>query len=285
MQFQPIISSAELYENLNNPDWAILDCRFDFDDPKLGYREYLEGHIPGSLYVDLERDLSSAIIPGKTGRHPLPDKMVLAERFSSWGIDSTTRVVIYDNKNGALAARLWWLLRWLGHENAAILDGGWPAWDVKVYPVETVEASRAPREFLLSERPQIVVDVDYVEKIRLDPDYLLVDSRAAERYWGINETIDPVAGHIPGAVTAPYSSNLDENGRFLSPDLLKERFENLLGGLPAENVVFYCGSGVTACHNIAAMIVTGFDMPKLYAGSWSEWITDPARPVGPKSPE
>jgi len=280
MAFKTILSATELNNNLDSPDWAIMDCRFDLDNPELGHQEYLAGHIPGSLYINLNQDLSSEIIPGKTGRHPLPDKSILADRFSSWGIDSLTKVVIYDNKNGGLAARLWWLLRWLGHENAAVLDGGWPAWDIEKYPVETGEITREPRIFSPGEHPEYFVDANVIEEIRLDPDYLLVDSRAAERYWGINETIDSVAGHIPGAMTAPYAGNLDDQGFFLKTELLKDRFENLLDGIPAEQVIFYCGSGVTACHNILAMVEAGYDMPMLYPGSWSEWVTDPDRPVG-----
>jgi len=156
MAFQNILSAAELNKNLDNPDWAIMDCRFDFDEPELGYQEYLAGHIPGSLYIDLERDLSSEIIPGKTGRHPLPDRKILASRFSSWGIDSSIKVVIYDSKNGGLAARMWWLLRWLGHENVAVLDGGWPAWDIEKYPVETGESTRESRKFIPIEHPQYI---------------------------------------------------------------------------------------------------------------------------------
>ena len=281
MAFQTILSAADLKKNLDNPEWAIMDCRFDLQESDLGYQEYLAGHIPGSLYIHLDRDLCSEIIPGKTGRHPLPDKKVFADRLSSWGIDNSNQVVVYDNENGGLAARLWWLLRWLGHENVALLDGGWPAWDIENNPVETGESTREPRVFIPAEHPQYMVDAEFVEKIRLDPDYLVVDSRAAERYWGIDETIDPVAGHIPGAVTAPYAGNLDDQGFFLKTELLKERFDNLLGGIPAENVVFYCGSGVTAIHNIIAMIEAGYEMPKLYPGSWSEWITDPSRQVGP----
>jgi thiosulfate/3-mercaptopyruvate sulfurtransferase len=281
MAFKTILSAAELNKNLDNPDWAIMDCRFDFDKPEFGYQEYLAGHIPGSLYINLDQDLSSEMIPGKTGRHPLPDKKVLADRFSSWGIDDSTQVVIYDSKNGGLAARMWWLLRWLGHENASVLDGGWPAWEIGKYPVEPGESHREPRVFSPTERPEFIVDADFVEEIRKDSDFLLIDSRGTERYWGINETIDPIAGHIPGAVSAPYAGNLDEQGLFLKIELLEERFKNLLSGVPADQVVFYCGSGVTACHNIMAMVEAGYDMPKLYNGSWSEWITDPTRPVGP----
>ncbi|MCK5793628.1 MAG: sulfurtransferase [Anaerolineales bacterium] len=277
MAFQTILSAADLKKNLDNPEWAIMDCRFDLQESELGYQEYLAGHVPGSLYIHLDRDLSSEIIPGKTGRHPLPDKNVFSERLSSWGIDNLTQVVVYDNNNGGLAARLWWLLRWLGHNNVAILNGGWPAWDIENNPIETGESTREPRVFILVEQPQYIVDAEFVEKVRLDPDYLLVDSRAAERYWGINETTDPIAGHIPGAVTAPYAGNLDDQGFFLKTEMLKERFDILLEGIPAENVIFYCGSGVTASHNIVAMIEAGYEMPKLYPGSWSEWITDPSR--------
>ena len=281
MAFHTMLSAADLKKNLDNPEWAIMDCRFDLQEPDLGYQEYLEGHIPGSLYIHLDRDLSSEIIPGKTGRHPIPDKNLFSERLSSWGIDNLTQVVVYDNKSGGLAARLWWLLRWLGHNDVAVLNGGWPAWEIENDPIEAGESTREPRVFTPSEQPQYIVDAEFVEQVRLDPDYLLVDSRAAERYWGINETIDPIAGHIPGAVTAPYAGNLDQQGFFLPAELLKERFENLLEGIPTENVIFYCGSGVTACHNIVAMSEAGYEMPKLYPGSWSEWITDPSRQIGP----
>jgi len=278
---QTFLSAAELNKKLDDPNWVIIDCRFDFDDTELGYREYQAGHIPGSFYADMNKDLSSDVVPGKTGRHPLPDQKTLVERFSSWGIDGTTTVVIYDEKNGGLAARLWWLLRWLGHEKALILDGGWPAWKAEDYPVEMDESPAEARVFSPTEHPQFIVDTSQIESIRLDPDYLLIDSRGAERFWGIEETIDPVAGHIPGAMTAPYAGNLDEKGFFLTPEQLKERFENLLDDLPPDQVVFYCGSGVTACHNIAAMVAAGYEMPQLYPGSWSEWITDPSRPIEP----
>lgn len=281
MAFKTILSAADLKKNLDNPDWAIMDCRFDLQEPDLGYQEYLAGHIPGSLYIHIDRDLSSEIVPGKTGRHPLPDIKVFIERLSSWGIDDSIQVVVYDHNNGGLAARLWWMLRWLGHDNVALLNGGWSAWEFAEFPVDTGKVNRDPRVFTPVEHPQYIVDADFVEKVRLDPDYLLLDSRAAERYWGINEIIDPVAGHIPGAVTAPYAGNLDDQGYFLNTEQLKERFDILLEGIPAENVVFYCGSGVTASHNIVAMIEVGYEMPKLYTGSWSEWITDPNRPVGP----
>jgi len=278
---QTFISAAELNKKLNDSNWVIIDCRFNFDEPELGYQEYLAGHIPGAIYANLNRDLSSEVIPGKTGRHPLPNQKVLTEKFSSWGIDESIMVIIYDDHGGGLAARLWWLLRWLGHEEALILDGGWSAWQAADYDVETDVSSGKAKVFSPVEHSQFVVNADEVDLIRMDPDYFLIDSRGAERYWGIEENIDPVAGHIPGAMTAPYAGNLDEDGFFLPLEQLKERFKNLLEDIPPEQVVFYCGSGVTACHNIAAMIAAGYEMPKLYAGSWSEWITDPDRPIEP----
>ncbi len=282
MAYQTIISASELSNDLTNPNWVILDCRFDFQDTDLGFQEYLKGHIPGAVYVHLDQDLSSEIIPGKTGRHPLPDISGFSEKLSSWGIDSSVQVIVYDNLNGGLAARAWWLLRWLGHKNVAVLDGGWTAWENANNPVETEAISKAARTFSPVEQPNFIADADFVELTRLDPDYLLVDSRSSERYWGINETTDPIAGHIPGAMTAPYEGNLDENGFFVKTEELKERFGFILEGIPPENVIFYCGSGVTAAHNILAMVEAGYDMPRLYPGSWSEWITDPERPLSPE---
>ncbi len=282
MSYQTIISASDLSNDLTNPNWVILDCRFDFQDTDLGYQEYLKGHIPGAVYVHLDQDLSSEIIPGKTGRHPLPDINGFSDKLSSWGIDNAVQVIVYDNFNGGLAARAWWLLRWLGHKNVAVLDGGWTAWEIANNPVETEAISKEHRTFSPVEQANYIADVDFVELIRLDPDFLLVDSRSSERYWGINETTDPIAGHIPGAITAPYEGNLDENGYFLKTEELMERFGFILEGIPPENVIFYCGSGVTAAHNILAMVEAGYDMPRLYPGSWSEWITDPERPLSPK---
>ena len=281
MAYQTIISAGDLNKNLTNPTWVILDSRFYLGETERAAREYFEGHIPGAIYVDLDRDLSSEVIPGKTGRHPLPDSQIFADRLSTWGIDNEVQVVVYDNEGGGLAGRLWWLLRWLGHNNVAVLDGDWNAWNNGNYPVETGEVKKDAKVFAVVEHPEYLVDLNYVDEIRLDPDYLLLDARSAERYWGLKETVDSKAGHIPGAVTAPYSENLDKNGFFLAHSQLKERFQNLLDGIPAENVVVYCGSGVTAVHNIIAMVIAGYSMPKLYPGSWSEWSLDPDRPIAP----
>lgn len=281
MEFTTIISAETLHENLANPNWAILDCRFYLQEPARAHQEYLESHIPGAVYVDLDQDLSGKIIPGKTGRHPLPDSADFAEKLSNWGIDGQTQVIAYDNKEGALAARLWWMLRWLGHEKVAVLNGAWKAWHEGDYPVESSPAVRERKEFKAVEHPEYIADVGMVNEIREDDNFLLLDARSPNRYWGIVEPIDIRAGHIPGAITAPYENNLNREGFFLNAEELKQRFENLLEGLPPSQVVVYCGSGVTSNHNLIAMVEAGYEMGLLYPGSWSEWITDPNRPVGP----
>jgi thiosulfate/3-mercaptopyruvate sulfurtransferase len=281
MDFRTIISPEELKGILRSPDLAVVDCRFYLDDPGKGFQEYLAGHIPGAIYADLDRDLSGEIIPGKTGRHPLPDSAVFVEQLSKWGIDESTQVVAYDDRSGAIAARLWWLLRWLGHERVAVLNGDIRAWVQKDFSLESGENNRPSKEFIPHENPEYFVDPNFVDQIRQDENYLLLDARSPERYWGLKESIDNQSGHIPGAVTAPYEQNLDPEGNFLPASELRERYESLLNGLPPQQVVVYCGSGVTAIHNLIAMVEAGYDLPLLYPGSWSEWITDPGRPVSP----
>lgn len=281
MEFKTIISADTLQEQLKNPQWAIVDCRFYLQEPERGYQEYLDSHIPGAIYINLDKDLSGEIIPGKTGRHPLPDPQVFADRLSQWGIDNSTQVIAYDNKGGALASRLWWMLRWLGHEKVAVLDGAWQAWSGRGYPLESGEVSREKKLFQSTVHPEYIADIPLVEEIRGDDNFILMDARSPQRFWGLEEPIDTKAGHIPGAVSAPYQNNLTEDGYFLSTAELKERFESLLEGLPPSQVVVYCGSGVTANHNLIAMVEAGYEMGLLYPGSWSEWITDPDRPSGP----
>lgn len=281
MEYKTIISAETLKENLNNPNWAILDCRFYLQEPELGYQEYLESHIPGAIYIHLDRDLSGEIKPGKTGRHPLPDSETFAGRLSNWGIDNETQVIAYDSMGGAIAARLWWMLRWLDHEKVAVMNGGWRAWSDQGYSLEGGENTRERRTFIAVEHPEYIADVGMVEQIREDDNFLLLDARSPNRYWGLEEPIDIRAGHIPGAVTAPYENNLTAEGYFLTPAELRGRFESLLEGVPTSQVVVYCGSGVTSNHNLLAMVEAGYEMALLYPGSWSEWITDPSRPVGP----
>ncbi len=274
------LSVDELSAHLGDANWVVVDCRFGLADKQRGKSDYLAAHIPGAVYADLEADLSGPIIQGKTGRHPLPAPEAAVQKFSNWGIGPGVQVVAYDDAGGALAAvRLWWLLRWLGHPAAAVLDGGWQAWQKAGLPVRSGLESNIPIAFRGQPDRGLWLDAAEVDAIRGSSDYRLCDSRAAERYWGVNETIDPVAGHIPGAISVPYAQNLGKDGRFLSRAELHQRFQQALGDLPASRVVFYCGSGVTAIHNILAMEMAGLGVARLYAGSWSDWINDPNRPI------
>ncbi|MFO7944645.1 MAG: sulfurtransferase [Anaerolineales bacterium] len=277
--YQTILSAEEQAPNLNDPDWVVLDCRFSLQDPQEGWESYLEAHVPGAVYADLDEDLSGKIVPGQTGRHPLPARKDIVETLSSWGIDEKVQVVAYDDRGGGIAARLWWMLRWMGHEKVAVLNGGWSNWIDQGYPVDDTVETRHRREFQPQPKPELAVDVNFVEEIRLDDEFLLLDARDAERYRGEDEPIDPIAGHIPGAISAPYVDNLTNEGMFRPVEELWERFDRLLEGHSAEKSVFYCGSGVTSTHNILAMVHAGFEMPLLYPGSWSEWITDTSRPI------
>jgi len=280
MAFITLIDSETLESHLNDPDWVVVDCRFSLTDPSDGRRAYLQAHIPGAVYAHLEEDLSGPVVPGKTGRHPLPDPGVLAATFSRWGIDTRVQVVAYDDAGGAMAAaRLWWLLRWLGHDAVAVLDGGWSHWIREGRPIRSGNEVREPRMFRPRMRPEYVVTAEEVARVRMDPAWRLLDVRAPMRFRGEQEPIDPVAGHIPGALNAPFAENLTIEGRFRSPQELRARFEALLGSVPPERVICYCGSGVTAAHTLLAMTHAGLQGARLYAGSWSEWITDPARPI------
>jgi len=279
MAFTTIISGDELAQHLKDPNWAIIDCRFNLDNIYYGRQEFFKAHIPGAAYAHLDEDLSNRVIPGKTSRHPLPEISKFTRRLSNWGIDESVQVVVYDDRGGGIAARLWWMLRWLGHEAVALLDGGWQAWMQAGYPTENETQTLRARKFIPRPRPWLLADTDKVLEISQSPDFVLVDSRAAERYRGEIEPLDPVAGHIPGAVNAHFAQNLNEDGRFLARDELKQRFQAILGDKQAQNTVFYCGSGVTAAHNLVALMHAGLGEGVLYAGSWSEWITDPKRPV------
>ena len=279
MRYTTLLEPAILHAHLDNPDWAVVDCRFSLDDTERGSRAHREAHIPGAVYAHLDNDLSSPVVPGTTGRHPLPEVDAFARTLSAWGIDAEVQVAAYDDAGGGIAARFWWMLRWLGHEAVAVLDGGWPAWQRAGYTIESGDASPSPRRFVPHVRASLVATVNEVNALRTDPTYRLVDARDAARYRGEHEPIDPVAGHIPGAVCAPFTENLDANGCFLSPEALHARFESLLGGVSPERLVSYCGSGVTATHNLLVLNYAGLGEGRLYPGSWSHWITDPKRPI------
>jgi thiosulfate/3-mercaptopyruvate sulfurtransferase len=280
MSYETLINATELLQHLNDSDCLILDCRFSLMDPERGRRDYLKAHIPGALYTHLNEDLSAPVIPGMTGRHPLPPIEKATVVFSNYGIGPGIQVISYDDSGGALAAvRVWWMLRWLGHTAVAVLDGGWQKWLEMGFPTRADPEVATRREFNPLPSPELIVDAQQIDRMRQDPDYLVVDARTAERFHGRNETIDPIAGHIPGAVSAPYLDNLNEKGEFRSRNDLKEIYRQLIGNRPIEKVAFYCGSGVTSIHNILAVMHAGLGEARLYVGSWSEWITDSKRPV------
>ncbi len=278
-----LIEPAALAAHLADPDWAIVDCRFDLARREWGALAWAAGHIPNALYAHLDRDLSgprSAL----TGRHPLPEIAALSATFGRWGIDKEVQVVAYDQGAGAYAARLWWLLRWLGHQQVAVLDGGFAAWERAGLALETAATGRAPRRFTAAPAAGLVVTTAALAPAvaagaLTRGELTLVDARSADRFAGQNETLDPVAGHIPGARNHPFSGNLDAHGRFLSAPELRRCWADTLRERPAATLIAMCGSGVTACHNLLALEAAGLAGARLYAGSWSEWIRDPARPV------
>jgi thiosulfate/3-mercaptopyruvate sulfurtransferase len=278
MSYETLIEPIELYNCLGHADWSIVDCRFDLLQPEAGRRIYQQAHIPGAHYAHLDEDLSSTVT-SETGRHPLPDVQKMSARFGEWGIGNSTQVVAYDNANGAFAARLWWLLRWLGHRRVAVLNGGLQAWFAAGYPTDSQPAAPARVEFKPLPQNGVWLTTAQVQEKLAAGEIKLIDARAADRFAGRNETIDPVAGHIPGARNHPFMSDLDGRQRFKSAQDLRESWLKEAGGDDASNVVCMCGSGVTACHNLLALEVAGLRGARLYAGSWSEWIRDPRRPI------
>ena len=279
MDYTTLMAPADLAAHLDDPNWVVVDCRFALTDPAVGLAKYAAGHIPGAVYANLDHDLAAPHIPGQTGRHPLPPVEEAAATFGRWGIDARVQVVAYDDAGGIFAGRLWWMLRWLGHPAVALLDGDLRAWQREGRPVVTAQTPRAPRIFVPRIQPGLTVTADEVMARLGDPALALLDARGRDRFRGENETIDPIAGHIPGAQPAPYTENLDADGRMLPPAALRARFGALVGERGAEDIVLYCGSGVSAAHNALAMLHAGMGAARLYVGSWSEWITDPARPI------
>jgi thiosulfate/3-mercaptopyruvate sulfurtransferase len=283
MEYTTLISVQELRPHLNDPDWLIVDCRFDLDKPDWSQSAYLESHIPGAVYVDLEQDLT-APMDGFNGRHPLPSVKNMSGLFSRLGIGEGTQVVAYDDAGGPFAARLWWSLRFLGHDAVAVLDGGIDAWKGEGLPMRSDRESRPSSSFQPAPRPDMLVKVDQVLASLEDADALLLDSRSPERYRGEQEPRDPVAGRIPGARNRYWQDNLDAEGLFKPSHILKDEFELRLAGIAPENVIVYCGSGVTASHNMLALEHAGIRGPRLYGGSWSEWCADSSRPIASGTP-
>jgi thiosulfate/3-mercaptopyruvate sulfurtransferase len=275
--YQHLIRPDELAAALSDPQLIVVDVRHDLGDYGLGLRQYNEGHVPGALFLSVETDLAGPH-NGKNGRHPLPSIDAFAATMSSIGVDATKQVVAYDGGTSTYAARLWWMLRWLGHRNAAVLDGGFRAWKAAGLPLSTQTPMKQPSTFVpsVSEAP---VSVDALVAHDGDPDYSLIDARGADRFRGENETIDPVAGHIPGSRSRPFTSNLNKDQTFKDRATLRAELEQMLGELKPGQIVHTCGSGVTACNNLLAMEYVGLPGSRLYPGSWSEWSADPSRPI------
>jgi thiosulfate/3-mercaptopyruvate sulfurtransferase len=270
MSYQTLISADDAAKHLGDRGWVFVDCRFTLGDPDAGRRDYAGAHLPGAVFADLDRDLSGPIVPGRTGRHPLPAEDEFERTMSRLGIGPGSQVVAYDAGPGAMAAaRLWWLLTWAGHDLVAVLDGGLARWGATGHPTTRGHdpGSEPPEPFRATYRPGLVATADELTG------RTLVDVRAADRFRGENETIDPVPGHIPGALSVPFAGNVAPDGTLLAPAELRRRYGAI------DDPVFYCGSGVSAAHSVLAYRHAGLGMPQLYPGSWSEWITDPARPV------
>ncbi|NVZ23236.1 sulfurtransferase [Pseudomonas costantinii] len=280
MPLAQLISPQQLAERQQRGGLVILDCRFALEDPDYGRCSYAEGHIEGAQYADLERHLSGPVIKGVTGRHPLPTADALVRQLRAWGISADTDIVLYDDGPGAYAARAWWLLAWLGKRDGVfILDGGLKAWHSAGFPLSLDTPVIEPGTFAGTPDNRLLLDAEHLQKRLGQPGLTLIDARAQPRFRGEVEPIDPIAGHIPGAQCAAFNENLGSDGRFLPADQLKQRFAAQLQGRSPDELVAYCGSGVTACHNLFALSLAGYPLGKLYAGSWSEWITDPAREI------
>ena len=278
MRYTTVVSAEQLAEHLSDPNWIVFDCRFTLTNTEAGKLAYQQSHIPGARYVHLDNDMSSPVT-SHSGRHPLPDVNLLSEKLSNWGVDSSKQVVVYDDSFGSMAVKMWWLLRWLGHNNVALLDGGLPKWMKQKHPVSVDLPQIIPAQFIPHLHEEMVANTSEVEGARKERCRMIVDARPEQRFAGEREPLDKVAGHIPGAVNWVFEENLDFDGTYLPADELREAYLKLLQGVKPEHTIHSCGSGVTACHNMLAMEIAGLPSGKLYAGSWSEWITDPSRPV------
>lgn len=280
MALAQLINHDLLAEYLNDPELVIFDCRFSLEDPNYGQQAYDQGHIPKAVFIDLDKDLSSPVIKGKTSRHPLPDTDKLINKLTELGLNNDSKVVIYDDGASPFAAKMWWTLVWLGkRDNVFLLDGGFKAWQTAGLPLTTEQPKIAAGNFTGQPDDSLLISADELENKLTDNELTLLDARALPRFRGEMEPMDPVAGHIPGASCANFMDNLDDKGYFLSIPQLQQRFSALIANKPIDKVIAYCGSGVSACHNLFALCLAGYPLAPLYAGSWSEWITNPQRPI------
>ena len=277
MAYRTLIDTATLANNIGDPEWRIFDLRHDLMNPELGREQYAEGHISGASFVPLDLALSGEKT-GANGRHPLPDANDFMATLGEWGVRPGQQIVVYDGSNGTFAGRLWWMMRWMGHYSVAVLDGGITKWEKEGRPLTAEVPHFAPTTYKGAPRT-MHVDVGFVEANLGKSEVTVIDARASGRYAGIGETIDPVGGHIPGALNRPFTENLNKDGTYKAPEVLAKEFAALLGNRSPKQIVHQCGSGVSACHNILAMEIAGLAGSRLYPGSWSEWCQDPKRPV------
>ena len=272
--YPTLVSTDELFRHLNDPAWVVFDCRFVLGNPHLGHNHYLEGHVPDALYADLNKDLSSPVTP-TSGRHPLPSTKNLVARLRDWGVNNNTQVVVYDDVRGSIAGRMWWLLRYMGHPETAVLDGGFEKWRDENRPLESGETvPTGTGNFSGKPNDSMFITTEELERVFRKDDTVVIDARTPERYSDEKESVDSKGGHIPGSINHPLQTNLDANGCFRSAAELRESY----AGLRRQNTIHSCGSGVTACHNLLAMEIAGLSGSRLYVGSWSEWIRSPGRP-------
>lgn len=280
MALAQLIDCEKLAKHLNDKDLIIFDCRFSLEDTNYGEQSYQTSHIPNAVFIDLDKDLSSPVIKGKTSRHPLPDPNLLIEKLAQCGLNNDSKVVIYDNGPSPFATKMWWTLVWLGkRDNVFLLDGGFKAWQEAGLPTTSDKTPVHIGNFIGQPDNSLLINANDLENKLGDDQLTLLDARALPRFRGEVEPMDPVAGHIPGATCANFMENLDNDGFFLTIPKLQQRFQTLINNKPIDRVIAYCGSGVSACHNLFALCLAGYPLVPLYAGSWSEWITDPKHPI------
>ena len=278
MEYNTIISAQELKAIIDQDNVRVFDCRFSLKDPQGGLKSYQSGHLPMAQFADMDTQLSSSMTE-TSGRHPLPDADVFLAQLKAWGINSDTQVIAYDDISGAFAARLWWMMRWVGHDKVAVLNGGMQQWTQQGFPLSQDEVKFAAGNFSGAANMDWLVDIDTVQAELAANNITLIDARAADRFTGKDKNIDPVPGHVPGADNLPFGGNLTKDGLFETADTINQRFANIIKDQPLTNVVNMCGSGVTACHNLLAQAVAGMPPTKIFIGSWSQWIRDPSRAV------
>ena len=278
MSYSTIISAQELNTIINDDNVRVFDCRFNLKDPQGGLKNYQSGHLPRAQFADMDTQLSSAMTES-SGRHPLPDADVFLAQLKAWGVNNDTQVIAYDDISGAFAARLWWMMRWMGHDKVAVLNGGMQQWTQQGLTLSQDEVEFVPCDFSGAANLDWLVDIETIQAELEAKKITLIDARAADRFTGKDKNIDPVPGHIPGSHNLPFGGNLTKDGLFESAETINQRFSQIIQDQPLSSVVNMCGSGVTACHNLLAQAVAEMPPTKIFIGSWSQWIRDPSRPV------